>query len=183
MPHLSTAPCLLLAMPQLDDPNFHRSVVLLCRADEEGTMGLVVNRPTSAHVGSVIDFDPPLAHDNQARAWIGGPVDPQRGWILIAADEPVAEAHAIAPGIYLSGSMLLLREMLESADAGRRRFLLGYAGWGEGQLDDELADSSWLTTEPEVDLIFDTPPEVMWETAIRRLGIEPFSLQSGGGVH
>lgn len=179
----SIAPTLLLAMPQLDDPNFNRSVVLLCRADDEGAMGLIVNRPTPTRVADVVDFDPPLAVEGDACTWIGGPLEPHRGWILLGSEEPVAEAQVIAPGLYVSGSMATLRRLVEQSDGSRSRFLLGYAGWGVGQLEAELAASAWLTAEPAVDLIFATPAEEMWEAAIRRLGIEPFALQTGAGVH
>lgn len=183
MDHPSLAPALLLAMPQLDDPNFHRSVILLCRADAEGGMGLVLNRPTQTLVSDVVDFDPPLAADNHACTWIGGPVEPHRGWILVGGKGGYPDAQELAPGVHLSGSMGLLRRIVEDASPPPSRFLLGYAGWGSGQLEAEIAQSAWLISEPSPDLIFATPAESAWETAIRRLGVEPFALQAGGGVH
>ena len=78
---------------------------------------------------------------------------------------------------------MLLREVLETRPAPRARVLAGYAGWGPGQLDDELAQSAWLMGDVDLDLVFDLPPDVMWETAIRRLGADPSALTMSHGVH
>ena len=181
----SLAPTLLLAMPQMEDPNFRRTVVLLCRHESEGAMGLVVNRPTETLVSSVIDLKPPLQHDSGLEIWVGGPVEPERGWLLLGFDPGTPDAVTVADGIYLSASPEVLRAVLEQEGSGVQpsRFLLGYAGWGGGQLEAELAASAWLTVEASRRLIFGTDPEQMWETAIRSLGIDPYSLQLGGGVH
>jgi putative transcriptional regulator len=185
MTEKSLAPTLLLAMPQMEDPNFSRSVVLLCRHESEGAMGLVINRPTDTLVSSLVEFDPPPQHDNRMIVWAGGPVEPQRGWLVLGFDPGTGEAIEVAPGIYLSASQDLLRTLLgmNSAQAARSRFLLGYAGWGEHQLESELAASAWLTAEVSTDLVFATPADAMWEAAIRSLGIDPYSLQLGSGVH
>lgn len=183
MPRTSLAPTLLLAMPQLDDPNFARTVVLLCREDEEGAMGLVLNRRSDTPVSSIVDFDPPLTGDNGTRVWIGGPVEPHRGWLLLGHDPHSAEAMRVADDLFLSASMHVLRAVVETPRPRPCRFLLGYAGWGEGQLGAEIAASSWLCAEVSRDIVFDTAAEDMWEKAIRGLGIDPFLLQTGGGVH
>jgi putative transcriptional regulator len=114
--------------------------------------------------------------------YIGGPVEPQRGWILLG-DEPDTEFKTIRDGLYLSTSPTLLRQVLETRPAPRARVLAGYAGWGPGQLDEELAQSAWLMSDIELDLIFDISPSAMWETAIRRLGADPSTLTMGHGVH
>ena len=173
---------LLLSMPQLQDPNFAKTVVLLCEFSPEGAFGLVLNRPTGMAASQMVHLDPPVAHANDLPLWIGGPVEPQRGWILLG-DEPDVEFKCIRDGLYLSTSQLLLREVLESHPAPRARVLAGYAGWGPGQLDDELAQSAWLMGAIELDLIFDVASDVMWETAIRRLGADPSTLTGSRGVH
>ena len=178
----SLAPSLLLSMPQLQDPNFARSVVLLCEHAPEGAFGLVLNRPTDVAAASAVHLDPPLLGGNGMRLWLGGPVEPQRGWIL-AGDEPEADARLIVEGVYLSSSPLALRRVLEAEREPRARVLAGYAGWGPGQLDEELAESSWLIAGVQPDLIFDIEPPLMWETAIRRLGADPTTLQMSRGVH
>lgn len=178
----SLAPSLLLSMPQLLDPNFARSVVLLCEHAPAGAFGLVVNRPTDVAAASAVRLDPPATAGNGIRLWLGGPVEPQRGWIL-SGEEPEDDARLIAQGVFLSSSPIALRHVLESAREPRARVLAGYAGWGPGQLDAELAESSWLIADVQPDLIFDTDPSVIWETAIRRLGADPTTLQMSRGVH
>lgn len=182
-PFGSLAPRLLLSMPQLDDPNFKRTVVLLCEHGSEGAFGLVLNRPTDTPASSVVRLDPPPPADNGLSVWIGGPVEPQRGWILMPGEPGDAEAVRVCNGVYLSTSAELLRRLLETPATPRVRLLTGYAGWGPGQLDAELAASAWLIADVQPDLIFDVRPEDMWETAIRRLGADPASLQMGHGVH
>ncbi len=181
----SLAPTLLLAMPQMLDPNFARSVVLLCKHEREGAMGLVVNRRTDTLASSLVVLDPPPKADSGLEIWVGGPVEPQRGWLLLGYDPGSGESMAIGGGFYLSASADVLRRLIEEDDRGtaERRLFLGYAGWGGGQLESELAASAWLTAEVSKSLVFATEPERMWETAIRSLGIDPYALQMGTGVH
>jgi putative transcriptional regulator len=114
---------------------------------------------------------------------VGGPVEPERGWILLNEEPVDPEYRTIRDGLYLSTSPVLLRKVLESHPAPRARILAGYAGWGPGQLDEELAASAWLMGDVDLDLIFDVDPNRMWETAIRRLGADPSALQTSHGVH
>lgn len=176
------APTLLLSMPQMHDPNFERTVVLLCDHSHEGAFGLVLNRPTTTAAAEVVAFDPPLDSKHGPLLWMGGPVEPQRGWILLGESTDEGEVTEVAPGLFLSTSVHLLRRVIE-ATPSRTRVLTGYAGWGPGQLDEELAASAWLTVEVDPDLIFDTPADEMWNRALRRLGTEPGNLQAGQGVH
>ena len=173
---------LLLSMPQLQDPNFARTVVLLCEYTPDGAFGLVLNRPTNVAASEMVRLDPPVVGGNNIPLWIGGPVEPQRGWILLG-DEPHTEFKLIREGLYLSTSPTLLRHVLEASPAPRARVLAGYAGWGPGQLDAELAQSAWLMADVDLDIVFDVAADVMWETAIRRLGADPSSLTTSHGVH
>jgi putative transcriptional regulator len=179
----SFRPTLLLSMPQLQDPNFAKTVVLLCDFLPEGAFGIVVNRSTEMPASTMVQLDPPVERGNSMPLLVGGPVEPQRGWILLAEPPPDAEYRTIVDGLYLSTSPSLLRRVLETVPAPRARVLAGYAGWGPGQLDDELAQSAWLMSDIELDLIFDINPATMWETAIRRLGADPSSLHTSHGVH
>jgi putative transcriptional regulator len=181
----SLAPTLLLAMPQMQDPNFARSVVLLCKHEAEGAMGLVVNRQTDTLVSSVVELQPRPKRDSGLKIWIGGPVEPQRGWLLLGYDPGTPESINVGPDLYLSASGDVLRQLIDGDEPSRTqcRFLLGYAGWGGGQLESELAASAWLTVDVSRDLIFGAEPEHMWEQAIRSLGVDPYSLQMAGGVH
>jgi len=180
----SLAPTLLLSMPQLQDPNFARTVVLLCEHGPEGAFGLILNRPTEVPASGVVGLVPPVGFDNGMRLWVGGPVEPHRGWILLGEEPAGTESQRVADGLFLSTSPGLLRQMLErTPPPAAVRVLAGYAGWGPGQLDMELNESSWLTAEVDLDLVFTIDPAVMWESAIRRLGADPSLLQMSHGVH
>jgi putative transcriptional regulator len=179
---LSLAPTLLVSMPQMLDPNFARTVVLLCEHSADGAFGLVVNRPTDTLAASAVNLEPPPAVDGGARLWAGGPVEPQRGWILMPDAPPEGGALEVSNGVFLSTALEALRAVIEGGD-GRSRVLTGYAGWGPGQLDEELAQSAWLTADISPALVFDTASDDMWEAAIRQLGADPGLLQMGHGVH
>ena len=179
----SLAPTLLLSMPQLDDPNFRHTVVLLCEHGAAGAFGLVLNRPTGTPAASVVRLDPPPASAGEIPIWVGGPVEPHRGWILLREKPADVESVMVCDGLYLSASEDLLRRLLEVSSARHARLLTGYAGWGPGQLDEELSASAWLTGDVDLDIVFDTEPELMWEMAIRRLGADPAALQMSRGVH
>ena len=183
----SLAPALLLSMPQLVDPNFNRTVVLLCKQSEEGAFGLIVNRPLITTGRIVVNLDPPVEQpEHDLQVWVGGPVEPERHWILVGDDEPDDDRQTgmpIVDGLYLSTSPDLLRRLLEPLPPPRARLLIGYSGWGPGQLELELQASAWLISDVDRDLIFNTPPDRMWEAAIRRLGADPNALQVSRGIH
>jgi putative transcriptional regulator len=190
----SLAPSLLLSMPQLIDPNFSRTVVLLCKHNEEGAFGLVVNRPLVTTGPVVIEVRAPSdvirstteVSEHELQVWLGGPVEPQSSWILDGhvGDVPAARrGMVIADGLYLSTSPDLLHELLGPSPPDRTRLIVGYSGWGPGQLEAELEASAWLISDVTGELIFDTPSERMWEAAIRRLGADPAALQMSRGVH
>lgn len=180
---MSLAPTLLVSMPQLTDPNFARTVVLLCEHTPEGALGLVVNRPSDVMAAEAVQMEPPLAKPNDLPLLIGGPVEPERGWILTTT-APTVEHKALGSSLYLTASPTMLREALERNPAPRRTLVLaGYAGWEAGQLDQELAGCAWLIAPLDLDLIFEIPPAASWEMAIRRMGADPHLLQMGHGVH
>jgi putative transcriptional regulator len=181
---MSLAPALLLSMPQLIDPNFARTVVLLCEHASEGAFGLVVNRPSEITAAEAVQLEPAVQNPNSLPLLVGGPVEPQRGWILTAEPPEDVEYRGLGANLYLSASPVLLRRALMARPLPKRTLVLaGYAGWGAGQLDEELEKSAWLIMPVELDLIFDVPPAASWETAIRRLGADPHLLQMGHGVH
>jgi len=181
---MSLAPALMLSMPQLTDPNFARSVVLLCEHEPEGAFGLIVNRPSDIVAAEAVQLEPPIEGPNDLPLLIGGPVEPQRGWILTTQLPEGIEHRDLGSGLYLSASPVLLRRALTAQPLPKRtQVLAGYAGWGAGQLDEELAESAWLIMPVELDLIFEIPASASWEMAIRRLGADPHALQMGHGVH
>jgi len=173
-------------MPQLTDPNFSRTVVLLCKHSEDGAFGLVVNRPLVTSGRVTVNLDPPVSTNRELQIWVGGPVEPHRSWVLVGEEPDEAEERRgmkIADRLYLSTSPDLLRRLLEPNPPALTRLLVGYSGWGPGQLEAELAESAWLMSEVESDLIFTTPADRLWEAAIRRLGADPATLQMSRGVH
>ena len=181
---MSLAPALLLSMPQMIDPHFARSVVLLCEHAAEGAFGLIVNRPSDITAAAAVRMEPPVDEPNDLPLLLGGPVEPERGWILTATPPEDVESRSVGAGLHLSASPLLLRRVLTARPLPRRTVVLaGYAGWGPGQLDAELEQSAWLIMPVELDLIFEIPAAASWEMAIRRLGADPHLLQMGHGVH
>jgi putative transcriptional regulator len=182
----SLAPAFLLSMPQLRDPNFSRTVVLLCRHNEDGAFGLVVNRPLLTTGRVTVNLDPPVSTDRELEVWVGGPVEPHRSWVLVGEEldeDGELGGIRIADGLYLSTSSDLLRRLLEPSPPPLTRLIVGYSGWGPGQLEAELEASSWLMSDVDRDLMFNTPPDRLWETAIRRLGADPATLTMSRGVH
>ena len=134
------APVLLVSVPQLEDPDFRQSVILLCEHDSSGAFGLVLNRPTETLASSVVRFRSPIQAVNGLELWIGGPVDPSRGWILLPYEPTDGESVCVGKGLFLSTSEDILRRLLEDPTEVEARLLTGHAGWDAGQLDAELAD-------------------------------------------
>jgi putative transcriptional regulator len=166
------------------DPNFARTVILLCDYTEDGAFGLVVNRPLPEPAWTMVKTDPPVAVHRDLRLWFGGPVEPQSTWVLMSgAQGPEDEQREVAPGVLLSVSRKLTLDVLQAPPSRTSRLVVGYSGWSPGQLEKEIAASGWLLTDVDPTLIFGVPADQMWETAIRRLGTDPAALQVSSGVH
>lgn len=180
-----TAPGLLLAMPDLMDPNFQKTVVLMIEHTEEGALGLVINRMTQLRVDEVFkSLEIEWEGDDDACVWTGGPVMREIGWILHEPSKSEAEESVaqIIPGVALATTPTRLRE-LANDPPHQMRFILGAAGWGPGQLEQELTEGAWITADASSDLIFGTPGDQMWERAFKSLGIDPALLVRIDGVH
>jgi putative transcriptional regulator len=155
---------LLIAAPQLLDPNFRRTVVLVADHGDEGAMGVILNRPSGMTVADAApDLEPLIGPD--APIFAGGPVQPTSGVVLaevIEADEPVFGDVVLVPG---------LGELADVVDgAGKIRVFAGYAGWGPGQLDDELGREDWITTPAQASDVFSEEPESLWGSVLERKG-------------
>jgi putative transcriptional regulator len=180
------APAFLLSMPQMADPNFARTVVLLCKHTGDGAFGLVVNRPVKTSGRVTVKLDPPVSTDREVQMWIGGPVEPNTSWVLVGrspGEDEEAPGMRITDDLYLSTSPELLQRILDPMPPPRTRLIVGYSGWGPGQLEEELKASAWLLSDVDNDVLFTTPADEMWATAIRRLGADPSTLQMSRGVH
>ena len=180
---------LLVAMPSMGDNRFDKAVILVCVHDEKGAMGLVLNSEmqdvdfaelmeqlelTSEYPGEPEDImDLPVMK--------GGPVEEARGFLLHSNDFEQSDTVTVRDDYKVSGSVDALREVLRGKGPDKMMFILGYSGWGPGQLDQELTSNAWLTVEPDSELIFETDPRAMWEKAIKRLGISPSALSSHSG--
>jgi putative transcriptional regulator len=175
-------PVLLMAMPQVLDPFFHRSVVLLLHHEAEGSLGFIVNRPTGIRVSEILKgMDVEWGGLDETVAYFGGPVQPNLGTVLFAPVLPDGDeqdtATQIVPGVALTQHIGDLSRLAEGP-TDRFRLLLGYAGWGEGQLMDEILRNDWLTAPVDGDLIFAADPEQLWAAALRSVGIDPAALPS-----
>ena len=155
---------LLIAGPQLLDPNFRRTVVLVADHGDEGAMGVILNRPSGMTVADAAPDLEPLV-GAEAPIFAGGPVQPTAGVVLAEvaeADEPVFGDVVLVPG---------LGELADVIDgAGQVRVFAGYAGWGPGQLDDELGRDDWIVASAEPSDVFSEDPETLWGTVLERKG-------------
>ncbi len=174
-------PVLLVAMPQVLDPFFHKSVVLLLHHDEEGSFGLIINRTTGIQVAEILrGMEISWAGPQDALAFFGGPVQPQLGTVLYAAAAARAQAAEassteIRPGLWMSQHMTELSALAERPP-GFFRLVLGYAGWGEGQLLDEILRNDWLPVPVAAELLFSTPADELWAAALRSIEVDPTTL-------
>ena len=169
----SLAPSFLVAMPQLKDSNFERSVVLLCKHSPTGAFGVIVNRPLITQGRVTVTLDPPVSTDRELQVWIGGPVEQQKSWILVGHEPDEAEeltAIRVAESLYLSTSPDLLRRLLEPTPPPMARLIVGYAGWGPGQLEAELEESSWIVESSTAPELFPEPEEDLWAHVLRDKG-------------
>ncbi len=178
---LST-PVLLMAMPQVLDPFFHRSVVLLLHHEEAGSFGFILNRPTGIKVSEILKgMDIGWSGRQEAVAYFGWPVQPNLGTVLFAPlvpdGDPEDTATEVLPGVALTQHIGDLSRLAE-APPGQFRLILGYAGWGEGQLMEEILRNDWLTAPASSELIFAPDPEQIWGAALRSVGIDPAVLPS-----
>jgi putative transcriptional regulator len=185
--HASLAGKFLVAMPGIGDPRFDKAVICMCTHTEEGAMGLVVNKPRDAlKLGDVLGHLGIEASAQLApRAVLdGGPVRPDRGYVLHSEDFAADDAtQTIAPGIRLTATREILEAMARTEAPRRFVLALGCSGWGAGQLESELARNAWLVvdcTQEDV-IVFDEGHEGKWAQAIKRLGFDPGQLASDMG--
>ena len=183
----------LIAMPGLEDEAFAKSVVYLCEHSARGALGLVINKPSDINLKNLFDkVELPLRRDDLVGIPVfqGGPVQTERGFVLheavfaghAAPSEPVyASTMTIPGGLEMTTSKDVLEAL--STGAGPRKVLvsLGYSAWGEGQLESELAENSWLTVDADISVIFDTPVEQRYARALSLLGLEAWMLSPDAG--
>lgn len=177
------APVLLLAMPQVLDPFFHRSVVLLLHHTEEGSFGFVVNRPTELRIAEILGgMEIVWSGIDDARAYFGGPVQSQMGTVMFSLSvgerfdlDSLEGLTEVGPGILISQQSNDLARLAAKPPMCLRLFL-GYAGWGAGQLVEEIVRNDWLMAPVTNQLLFSDRPDEVWEEAVRSVGVDPATL-------
>jgi putative transcriptional regulator len=160
---------LLIAEPFLADPNFSRTVVLLCEHGAQGTVGFVLNRSTQLTLGDLL----PELYTPELSVYQGGPVQLDT-LHMIHRNPGTLGGNEIAPGVYWGGSYETLQQVIENNeyDAADMKMYIGYSGWSQGQLEKEMAEGTWLVGDADPYLLFDTPQDMIWKEAIRLLGKE-----------
>lgn len=176
---------LLVAMPGIGDPRFEQAVILLCAHGPDHAMGLRLDRPApGVDLRQVLTrLDTPTGKGSERRAvLVGGPVERERGFVLHTDDWMAEASLAFGDGLAMTGTREALAAMTDPiAGPGRSVLLLGYAGWGEGQLEEELSENVWLTADGDLDLIFDDHYETKWSRALKRIGVDAAMLSSQSG--
>ncbi len=176
---------ILISMPGMGDPRFEKSVILICAHSPEGAMGLIINKPSNDlnFAGLLEHLEIPRGPEGRdIRVQFGGPVERGRGFVLHSDDYFAQQGTLEVVGGYGMTATLDILQELAQGHGPREAFLaLGYAGWGPGQLESEIARNDWLTATPTQALIFGSDQAGKWGAALRIMGIDPISLSAVGG--
>lgn len=167
----SLAGQLLIAAPTMGDPRFSHAVILMVRHDEEGAFGIVINRPIGERsIATLLEAtgDSDTDVEGRVRVFAGGPVQPELGFVVHSAEYRRAETLDIDARVAITASRQVLRDIGHNRGPEKSLFALGYAGWGPGQLEGEMARRSWFTTREEPKLIFDDDRDHLWDEAMAR---------------
>ncbi|QYR53464.1 YqgE/AlgH family protein [Lysobacter soyae] len=180
----SLANQLLVAVPSLDDPAFSQSVALVCQHDSNGAMALVVNRPSDMLMGELLQQIEVRTENETLRmhhVLQGGPVHIERGFVLHAGEAAWESSVALGNGLALTTSRDILESIANGTGPEQSLIALGYASWAPGQLEQELADNSWIVVNADKQLLFEVPIEDRWRTATGRLGFDPIQMTGYSG--
>lgn len=175
----------LIAMPDLHDSFFERTVTYICEHNEDGAMGLIINQPADVPLSKLLEQIeikvPGESALSRAPVYTGGPVGTDRGFVLHTPQDGWRSSLRMSNDIMVTTSRDIL-QAFGSAHAPENFILtLGYSGWDAGQLEEELANNSWLTIPAEADILFDTPSSERWQKAAEKLGIDIWQLAPGAG--
>ena len=179
----------LIAMPGLEDEAFAKSVVYMCEHSERGALGLVINKPSDIKLKKLfekVELRLDRSDLSDAPVFQGGPVQTERGFVLHESMMPGLESvYASTMSIPGGLEMTTSKDVLEALSTGagpRKVFVsLGYSAWGEGQLESEISDNSWLTVAADIDVIFDTPVAERYDRAMGLLGLQSWMLSPDAG--
>ena len=175
----------LIAMPGMGDPNFHQTVTYLCEHNNNGAMGLVINRPMNLKLGEVfaqMSMESPATDYSDQQVLQGGPVHPDRGFVLHGpSDDSWDSTLEVTSEIRVTTSRDILSAMATGSGPDNAIVALGYAGWSAGQLEEELVANAWLSVPATAAIIFDTPYDERWKAAARLIGIDLNTLSTDAG--
>jgi len=176
---------LLIAMPMMEDPRFQHSVVYICAHSEEGAMGLIVNKPQPDIRFSMLleqlEIEKTEA-SRDIRVHFGGPVDNARGFVLHSEDyRSETGTVEVDDGVCMTATLDVLEDIARGKGPDTSLLALGYAGWGPGQLESEIAQNGWLTCDMRKEIIFGRANEHKWMAALKVLGVDPVLLSSSSG--
>jgi putative transcriptional regulator len=174
----------LIAMPNLNDTFFYHSVVYLCEHDDQGAMGLIINRPTQIMLDELlthVDIDSTDDSNKNQPILFGGPVHKSQGMVLHDSPQGWDSTLQLSDSLYLTTSMDILKHIGQGTGPENKLITLGYAGWDAGQLEDEIAENSWLTVESSSAVLFDVPTDQRWHAAAELLGVDINLLTSTAG--
>lgn len=175
---------LLIAMPGMADPNFSSTVTLICEHNEEGALGIIINRPSSTNLGQLLQqlsLDTSDTDIANALVLNGGPVGPEQGFVLHGPDEKFESSIRIASDFQLTMSRDILESMAAGTGPARSIVVLGYAGWEAGQLEAEMLANTWLNVQAMPELIFEVPFEDRWSHAAAAMGIDIHRISPHAG--
>lgn len=175
---------LLIAMPSMLDPNFARSVTLMCQHTEQGAIGITINRISDYSLGEIFaQLNIPCDDETIRNAPVleGGPVNPDRGFVLHTPVEGFESSLLINPNIMVTTSRDVLTAIASGEGPAQFIMALGYAGWGDGQLENEFREHAWLSVPADSAIVFDLPLEDRWQKAVSALGIDVRQLHGEGG--
>lgn len=174
----------LIAMPTLEDPNFHQSVAYVCEHNAEGGLGILINRPTDVTLGELLEhleIEPVDASIAGQTVYMGGPVQRERGFVLHTPEGEWDSSLQVSEAVSVTTSRDILAAIARGE--GPRHYLvaLGYAGWEAGQLEEELAQNAWLNGPADADIIFRRDSQERWQAAAALLGVDLTLLSSDAG--
>jgi len=175
---------LLVAMPGMPDARFAKTVIYVCSHSEEGAMGLVVNRlvPTLTFPDLLNQLDiETYGQEDQIRVHLGGPVDEERGFVLHSPDYMKDSTVVVGSRYALTATVDILRDMASGTGPNQSMLALGYAGWGPGQLDQEILENGWLNVPANDAIVYDDKLDTKWDRALGQLGIDPRLLLDQAG--
>jgi putative transcriptional regulator len=165
----------LIAMPNLQDPNFFHSVTYVCVHNDEGAMGIIINRPLDMELGDIFEHMQIPVYAPQIRRlpiFQGGPVEQERGFVLHPASREWDAMLNVEDAISITTSRDILTAMAKGEGPLESLVALGYAGWGPGQLEKEMADNAWLSGPADPEILFRLPAEDRWQAAAKQLGVD-----------